>query len=151
MFANILYPTDFSDVSNKVIDYIAALKGSGIKKIIVLHVIDKRQFDCVEFGVANVGELPAQFEEEYKKALTDKANQQLAIAAKKITDLGIEAKIKIVTGIPFSEILKTEEEEAVSAIIIGSHGKSNISEMMLGSVSEKVIRKSKKPVIVIKR
>ena len=87
MFAKILYPTDFSDVSNKVIDYIAALKDSGVKKIIVLHVIDKRQFDCVEFGAANVGELPAQFEEEYKKAITNKANQQLAIVAKKITDM----------------------------------------------------------------
>lgn len=83
MFAKILYPTDFSDVSNKVIDYIAALKDAGIKKIIVLHVIDKRQFDCVEFGVANVGELPAQFEDEFKKARTNKANEQLEIVAKK--------------------------------------------------------------------
>lgn len=151
MFAKILYPTDFSDVSNKVIDYIAALKDAGIKKIIVLHVIDKRQFDCVEFGVANVGELPAQFEDEFKKARTNKANEQLEIVAKKIQGMGIEVKISLIVGIPFSEILKVEEDEDVSAIIIGSHGKSNIKEMMLGSVSEKVIRKSKKPVIVIKR
>ncbi len=151
MFANLLYPTDFSDVSNKVVDYISALKNAGIKKVIVLHVIDKSQFDCVEFGAANVGELPVQFEEEYKKALMKKANEQLEIVLKKIQGMGIDVKVKIVTGIPFSEILKVEEEEAVSAIIIGSHGKSNIKEMMLGSVSEKVIRKSKKPVIVIKR
>ena len=151
MFAKILYPTDFSDVSNKALDYIETLKDGGTKKVIVLHVIDARQFDCVEFGAANVGELPAQFEEEYKKAITDKANQQLAIVAKKITDMGIEVKVQLVTGIPFSEILKAEEVEAVSGIIIGSHGKSNVKEMFLGSVSEKVIRKSKTPVIVIKR
>lgn len=65
--------------------------------------------------------------------------------------MGIEVKISLIVGIPFSEILKVEEDEDVSAIIIGSHGKSNIKEMMLGSVSEKVIRKSKKPVIVIKK
>ena len=63
--------------------YIGSFKGAGVKKVIVLHVIDRRQFDWVEFGVANVGELPAQFEEEYKKAITEKANQQLAIVAKK--------------------------------------------------------------------
>jgi len=47
--------------------------------------------------------------------------------------------------------LSVEEEEDVSAIVIGSHGKSNIKEMLLGSVSEKVIRKSKKPVLLVKR
>jgi len=49
------------------------------------------------------------------------------------------------------EILRVEEEEGVSIIVIGSHGKTNIKEMLLGSVSEKVIRKSKNPVLVIKR
>jgi len=44
-----------------------------------------------------------------------------------------------------------EKEEDVSAIVLGSHGKSNIKEMLLGSVSEHVIRHCKKPVIVIKR
>lgn len=44
-----------------------------------------------------------------------------------------------------------EEAEQVSLIVIGSHGMSNVEEMLLGSVSEKVIRKSKKPVFVVKR
>ena len=49
------------------------------------------------------------------------------------------------------EKLKAEEEENVSVVVIGSHGKSCISEMLLGSVSEKVIRKSSKPVLVVRR
>jgi len=44
-----------------------------------------------------------------------------------------------------------EDEEDVSAIVIGSHGKSNIKEMFLGSVSENAIRYCKKPVLVVKR
>ncbi|RLG23437.1 universal stress protein, partial [Methanosarcinales archaeon] len=39
----------------------------------------------------------------------------------------------------------------ISLIVIGSHGKSNVKEMLLGSVSEKVIKKSKRPVLVVKR
>ena len=50
-----------------------------------------------------------------------------------------------------NEILKVEQEEGVSLIAIGSHGKSNVKEMLLGSVSEKVIRKSGTPVLVVKR
>ena len=59
--------------------------------------------------------------------------------------------MRIEKGIPFKEILRVENEEDISLIVIGSHGKSNVEEMLLGSVSEKVIRKAKSPVIVIKR
>lgn len=57
---------------------------------------------------------------------------------------------RIEVGIPLREILKVEEED-VSVIAIGSHGKSNLQEMFLGSVSEKVARKCKKPILIIKR
>jgi len=40
MFEKILYPTDFSDVSKKALDYIEQLKEAGTKEVIVLHVID---------------------------------------------------------------------------------------------------------------
>jgi nucleotide-binding universal stress UspA family protein len=68
-----------------------------------------------------------------------------------LTESGFKVKLRIEIGIPLTDILKVEEEEGVSAIVIGSHGKSNVEEMLLGSVSEKVIRKSKNPVLVIRR
>jgi len=64
---------------------------------------------------------------------------------------GLNVKVRIERGVPLKEILTVEEEEKVSAIVIGSHGKTNLEEMVLGSVSEKVIRQSKSPVLVIKR
>lgn len=60
-------------------------------------------------------------------------------------------RVKAVEGTPFREILKIAGDEDVSLIAIGSHGKSNIMEKLLGSVSEKVIRDSKRPVLVVKR
>jgi nucleotide-binding universal stress UspA family protein len=48
-------------------------------------------------------------------------------------------------------VLKVAEEENPSVIVVGSHGKSNLEEMLLGSVSEKVVRKSRHPVLVVKR
>ena len=70
---------------------------------------------------------------------------------KKLMQSGLIVKIRIETGVPLKEILKVEEEEKVSAIVIGSHGKTNLEEMFLGSVSEKVIRQSKNPVLIVKR
>jgi nucleotide-binding universal stress UspA family protein len=65
--------------------------------------------------------------------------------------VNIKARVRIEKGIPFTEILRVEDDEDVSLIIIGSHGKSNVAEILLGSVSEKVIRKAKRPVLVLKR
>jgi nucleotide-binding universal stress UspA family protein len=47
--------------------------------------------------------------------------------------------------------LRVEKDEDVSAIVIGSFGVSNLQELFLGSVSEKVIRRCARPVFVIKR
>lgn len=47
MFEKILYPTDFSDVSKKAVDYTKKLKDARAKGLIVLHVIDERRIDCV--------------------------------------------------------------------------------------------------------
>jgi len=68
-----------------------------------------------------------------------------------LKESGFDVKVRIERRIPLREILRVEEEEGVSVIIIGSHGKTNIEEMLLGSVSEKVIRRSQKPVLVVKR
>ncbi|MBI9085021.1 MAG: universal stress protein [Desulfobacterales bacterium] len=52
---------------------------------------------------------------------------------------------------PLKEILKVEADEQVSLVILGSHGRTNLEEVFLGSVSEKVVRRCKSPILVIKR
>jgi len=144
MFEKILYPTDFSDVSKKALDYLAQLKDAGTKEIVVLHVIDEKGINAISrYGSGSaqtvIGRIKEEAREEGKKI------------EKKLGQSGLTVKVRIEVGVPLKEILKVEEEEKVSAIVIGSHGKTNLEEMFLGSVSEKVMRLSKKPVMVIKR
>jgi nucleotide-binding universal stress UspA family protein len=87
------------------------------------------------------------FEERY----TRQAREGAEAVAQTLHEVGIKARVRIEKGIPFTEILRVEDDEDVSLIIIGSHGKSNVAEILLGSVSEKVIRKAKRPVLVLKR
>ena len=145
MFEKILYPTDFSDVAQKALSYIIRLKDSGAREVVVLHAIDNRGFDALH---RLVGE--EKFE-ELKKNKHEETQKRLKAVAKELTQAGLKVTLRIETGIPMREILKVEEQEDVSVIVIGSHGLSNLQEMFLGSVSEKVIRRSKTPVFVIKR
>jgi nucleotide-binding universal stress UspA family protein len=144
MFTRILYPTDFSDVSKKALAYIKQLKEAGTKEVIVLHVIDERQIEAVAlYGRGNSSVFIDKMEQE--------ARREVAAIEKDLRDCGFVVNSIVTTGIPLREIVSVEEDEKVSLIVIGSHGKTNLKEMLIGSVSEKVIRRSKSPVLVIKR
>lgn len=145
MFEKILYPTDFSDVSKKAIDYIKQLRERGAEMVIVLHVINQRGMQAIEqYASGNSMEI--------EQRITDDAKQQIKVIEDELKKSGFKVKSMILTGIPVREILKAEEEEEnVSVIVIGSHGKSNLEEIFLGSVSEKVSRKCKSPVLIVKR
>jgi len=146
MFDKILYPTDFSDVSKKAMDFIKQLKGAGTKEVVVFHVIDERIIDRIQHHsdvVINV--------EEIKKKMEENAQKEINAIEDELKKNGFNVKTRIDKGVPFREILKAEQEEDISVVVIGSHGVSCIKEMFLGSCSEKVIRKSSKPVLVVRR
>jgi len=146
MFEKILYPTDFSDVSKKAMDFIKQLKGAGTKEVVVFHVIDERILDRIqhhsETGI-NV--------EVIGKKMEENAQEKISAIEDELKKSGFNVKTRIDKGVPFREILKAEQEEDISVVVIGSHGVSCIEEMFLGSCSEKVIRKSRKPVLVVRR
>jgi nucleotide-binding universal stress UspA family protein len=144
VFETILYPTDFSDVAFKALEYIKKLKASGAKEVIVLHVNDIRGNDSV---LRILGESQFHKLEKSKREVTE---TKLNGIKKELVDAGLKVRIRVENGMPVREILRVEAEENVSVIVIGSHGRSNLEEIFLGSVSEKVIRKSKNPVFVIK-
>ena len=146
MFKKILYPTDFSDVSKKALDYIKQLKEAGTNQVVVLHVIDEREIE----HIAHLAELNVSIAELEKRREAYAREEMKAIEAE-LKKSGFVVKTRIEKGIPFRDILKAEKEEDVSVVVIGSHGKSCVTEILLGSVSEKVVRKSSKPVLVVRR
>lgn len=143
MFKKILFPTDFSDVSQKAVKYIKQLKGAGAQEVIVLHVIDEKELLALSRVPDQYLQITTLMEKEIAK--------ELAVVEADMTAEGFSVKLKVKTGKPFTEIMMTATEEKVSIIVVGSHGKSNIGEMLMGSVSENVIRHAKVPLLVISR
>jgi nucleotide-binding universal stress UspA family protein len=143
MFKKILFPTDFSDVSQKAVKYIKQLKGAGAQEVIVLHVIDEKE-------LLVLSRVPDQYLQITTLMEKEIAKEMAAVEADMAAE-GFSVKLKVKTGKPFTEIMMTATEEKVSIIVVGSHGKSNIGEMLMGSVSENVIRHAKVPLLVISR
>jgi len=144
LFQKILYPTDFSDTSQKALEYLLRLREAGVREVVIVHVVDTRSLHIPEvyslLDLSRLGE---------KQEIS--AREEADRIAAQLNGLGIDSRVRIEKGIPFREILRAAEEEDVSMIVIGSHGMSNVKEMLLGSVSEQVIRKARKPVLVVKR
>ncbi|WP_457553923.1 universal stress protein [Desulfobacula sp.] len=154
MFKTILYPTDFSDTAGKSLDYLKQLHKAGAQKIILLNVIHQQVLDTLETIHKAAYFQDARYHEDRDEAELrlekDRRNKMAPIAAE-LTAAGFEVKIRVEKGYPVREILKVEKEEAVSAIVLGSHGKSNILRARIGSVSEKVIRRAVSAVLLVKR
>lgn len=143
MFAKLLFPTDFSETSKKALPYIKQLKGAGTKEVVVLHVIDQRDVDAL----AKASGASQHVEEQTENA----ARNELAAVEAELKREGLAVKTILKIGRPFREIMDAAAGERVSLIVLGSHGRSNFADIILGSTSENVIRHSKVPLLVISR
>lgn len=139
MFKKILFPTDFSEHGNAVADCVIGLKSAGIKEVTILHVIDKRIF--------------SQFPEVSKdvsKSMRASAQTEMSKIETNLKNHGLKVEKRIEMGVPFHQIVNVAKTEDVSMIIMSSHGKSLVEEMLLGSTTENVLRHATVPLLVEK-
>ena len=145
MFEKILYPTDFSDVAKKAFQYVKQLKEADGKEVVILHVIDQSNLELLSTYSTIQDYL------NIEKEIKEKAAEEIEFLVNELKQIGFTVKARIEKGLPFREVLRVAEEEKPSVIVVGSHGKSNLEEILIGSVSEKVVRKVRYPVLVVKR
>ncbi|MDY0040040.1 MAG: universal stress protein [Desulforhabdus sp.] len=160
MFRKVLYPTDLSAVSKKALRCLLEMKGSGVEEVVLLQVIAQSEAESISehhqylfagLHLETPGRGEAEFLKSVHQAQEEDARKGLTPLESSLKEAGFKVKTRVERGVPKLLILQIEQEENVDAIILGSHGVSNLKEMLLGSVSEYVIRHGKKPVIVVKR
>jgi len=106
-----------------------------------MHVIDSRLYDTemYKFSPYKLNEIDeSKIRTDLMKSLPEGT-----------TDV-LEVETIVVKGVPFNEIINAATEISVDLIVIGTHGRTGISHVMLGSVAEKVVRKSLCPVLTVR-
>jgi nucleotide-binding universal stress UspA family protein len=148
MISKILVPTDGSKAAQKAAKYAVGLAKQLKASVIVMSVIDKRSFVSQAIPAVNtVSNVIAPIEDYLREAAEVYAGE-----IKKLCDKnGVRSKIVITLGHPVEDIVKEAAKKKVNLIIMGSHGKSALAAMVLGSVTYGVIHKDTKiPVMVVK-
>ena len=150
MFRKILYPTDFSEGANNALKYIIKLKEAGTEEVLILNVIHGLELESIRAGCIRTGlvteEVMADIYGDAIKNETKKAEKIL----KEIKAEGLKGSILVEVGDPTSRILKISNENNVSLIVMGAYGKNKNIEFLVGSVTEKVYRHAKVPVLVVR-
>lgn len=151
MYTHILYPTDFSEVAKAPIDHILTLAKATHPRVTVLHVIDPAEvmigLEPLFFGEMTHAATDAVTRvEQWRESATEEAGR----IADQLRAAGLEVACAVEVGDPAATILRVAEAEDVSLIVIGSTGKGHMKELFLGSVSETVVRRSRRPVLVAK-
>ncbi len=138
----ILIPTDFSDQAENALKVAVQLAKKYDSEIHMLHMIELPMHQII--ATSNFSELPeAVF---FMKVAHN--NFEEALDKDYIEDVDIYENIKF--NVASEGILEACKEESIDLIVMGSHGASGLKEMFIGSTAEKVVRTSKKPVLVIK-
>lgn len=140
---HILCPFDFSEVSSHALDQATVLARQSGAQLTVLHVflslMPTTGLDALDAATAQVID-PADLQE---------LRDRVTVTCKPALDAGVSLKIVIVGGAPVPVILEHAASNAVDLIVMGTHGASGFQHLMLGSVTEKVLRKAACPVLTV--
>ncbi len=144
-FKRIIVPIDFSDCSRKALEYAAATARAHRSKLTILHVFEE-SFIEPYVRAANTEEEAQEIVRGIEKDNEVKYDDFL----KKIDLSGVEYDRLLRMGIPSNEIVETAREQKAQLIVMGTHGRSGIKHMLVGSDAEEVVRNAPCDIVVVK-
>ncbi|MFT7031866.1 MAG: nucleotide-binding universal stress UspA family protein [Cyclobacteriaceae bacterium] len=144
----ILVPTDFSEEANNALLAAHSLAKDTNSSILLLHVVEDPH--VVSFNTMGQSTYDSM-ENVYVIKLIEKTKEKLQaiIDDPKFTDIDIRYKVDI--GDSYSSIIEHIASHEASLIIMGTTGASGLKEILVGSVTDKVVRHASCPVITVKK
>lgn len=143
-FKNILLPTDFSGNAKPAQDYACELTDQFDSRLHVLSVVQDAALVLPETGMFLTIPLPSIHEiiEAAESSLRDLLEPQWQSSH--------DVCLKVAVGTPYVEIVRYAEENKIDLIVLGTHGRTGLQHVLLGSVAERVLRQATCPVLTIR-
>lgn len=136
---NILHPSDFSDYSESAFQLACSIARDSGAKLIVLHVASPS-------GFVTHGEMHRMLDDrnDLRQELEDRLHRLQPAEA------NVQVEHLLVEGNPTDEILRVAEERKCDLIVIGTHGRTGFAKLLMGSVSEEILRRASCPVLSVR-
>jgi nucleotide-binding universal stress UspA family protein len=137
-YKRILCPVDFDSSSIQAVEEARALARSGDGKLYLLHVIQINPLATEGFVLAELIESQEKYAREQLEQITGEGMA------------GVECEIVIERGNPADVILTLEKTLASDLVVMATHGRRGLTRLVLGSVTERVVRESITPVLTVR-
>ncbi len=147
-FTKIVAATDFSEDSERAIEYAEELARRFGAEITVLHVDQPLSpvMMSPDFGAGvDIGAM-SRIAEEQRLLAQSEIDKIVA----RMRDAGLKARSLLRVGSPFLEIINTSQSENADLIVLGTHGRTGLAHVLMGSVAERVVQKAGCPVLTIR-
>jgi nucleotide-binding universal stress UspA family protein len=138
----VLFPFDLSEQTSKIMPYVISVADSYNSRIYLLHVVhDLQRWGKVYIPHPSVNMLQKEATEAAERAVDRLCEEELGGRA--------NVQRKVVSGDPTSEILRIIESEDIDLVIMGTHDRKGLENIIMGSVAENVVKQSAVPVMTI--
>jgi nucleotide-binding universal stress UspA family protein len=140
---HVLVPVDFSATADRALEYAIALAQQLQARLTLLHVL--------HLTPLAMGDPAAGLPVNYLDTLETGAQQLLQASLERVRHAGLQGEGLLVQGAPMQTIVETAGERGVDLIIMGTHGRTGLTHVLLGSVAEHVVRQAPCPVLVMRK
>ena len=140
---HVLVPMDFSATADRALVYAIALAQQLQARLTLLHVLD--------LTPVTMGEMTAGVTATALDTLETEAQHLLQASVERVQRAGLQGESLLVPGTPTHAIVATAGEQGVDLILMGTHGRTGLAHVFLGSVAEHVIRHAPCPVLVMRK
>lgn len=144
MFSRILVPTDFSPASDAALEYARILAAKFGSTLRILHVIDDPSSSS-----AFVGDGFAPSTEDIRNRLLKEARTRLDHLMN-LADRSRYHAADAVIGTPADAIIDFASATGTSLVVMGTHGRTGLAHLLMGSVAEQVVRTASCPVLTVR-
>jgi nucleotide-binding universal stress UspA family protein len=140
----ILIATDFSEHARVALRYAVALGQAFDSEVVLCHILETSDL---------LAHLPPTGEAYFPpEVLQQQETHAKAQCEKLLAEVGYKRiRYTVRQGSPFVEIIATAREEEADLLVVGTHGRGAIAHMLLGSVAERIVRKSPCPVLTVRQ
>ena len=142
MFKKILYPVDFSDYAEEIMEYATTIASRFDSELHLIHIIPNLNYFTPYESFLTPENLVA-----VERNIESEVDKDFVKLVEKIT---VPVKKVIRTGVTFLEIIDYIKEAGIDLVVMGTHGRSGIEHILIGSVAEKVVRKAPCPVLTVR-
>ena len=149
MTDHVLVPIDGSPRSEAALEYALGLPDAELTLITVINPLDTDPNTVGLQSPTGIPGLPGYSDEWYESARAE-AQELHEAAGERAAERGIELASEIDVGNPPRRILNYIADNDIDHVVIGSHDRSDLTRILLGSVAERVVRRSPVPVTVVR-